>query len=377
MKDVMGIIYTSKNELSLRELTVHRSVAALPVASRYRLVDFLLSSLVNSGVRKVGVMMQGNYQSLMDHLGTGKAWDLHTRNNGLFILPPCRGANGNTYTGVMDALNANADFLRRSKQELVILMGGRMIINARFDEIFKKHIDTGADITVLYTKYDPTSLDYSSSSGDPRVFAKIEEDGAITDLEVNPNVASYPNVLMDVVIIKRTLLMHLADQAFAHGQHDFNRDVLQSFVKSGSMRVIGHEYTGYYRLIETIKGFYRMNMDLLNPEIRKELFSVNPVFTKTRDEAPAKYLPGAKVTGSLIADGCVIEGTVENCVLFRGVHVGKGAKLKDSIIMQDSDIGADCELENVIFDKDVTIRDGARLISEKLYPIVIGKNVTL
>ena len=165
MKDVMGIIYTSKNELSLRELTAQRSVAALPVASRYRLVDFLLSGLVNSGVRKVGVMMQGNYQSLMDHLGTGKAWDLHTRNNGLYLLTPGSSVNGNVYTGVMDALHANMDFLRRSKQELVILMGGRMIMNARFDDVFKKHIDSGADITVLYTKYDPTSLDYSASSG--------------------------------------------------------------------------------------------------------------------------------------------------------------------------------------------------------------------
>jgi len=377
MKDVMGIIYTSKNELSLRELTAPRSVAALPVASRYRLVDFLLSSLVNSGVRKVGVLMQGNYQSLMDHLGNGKAWDLHTRNNGLYLLPPAAGVAGNTYTGVMDALRANLDFLRRSKQELVILMGGRMIINARFDDVFEKHMESGADITVLYTKYDPTSLDYSSTSGDPRVFAKVEEDGSISDLEVNPNVASYPDVLMDVVIVRRTLLMHLADQAFAHGQHVFNRDVLQEYVKSGSMRIMGYEYKGYYRLIETIKGFYRMNMDLLDPGIRKEIFSVNPVYTKTRDDAPAKYLEGANVKGSLIADGCVIEGTVENCVLFRGVHVGKGASLKDCIIMQDSDIGAGCALENVILDKDVTIRNGARLISEKLYPIVIGKNVTL
>ncbi len=377
MKDVMGILYTSKDELSLRELTAHRAVAALPVASRYRLVDFLLSSFVNSGVRKVGVIMQGNYQSLMDHLETGKAWDLHTRSNGLRILPP-HSENG-VYAGVMDGIHANAEFLRRSNQEYVLLLGGRMIFNAKFDELFKKHIDTGADITVMYAKYDPIKMDYSATAAKahPHVYVNVAEDGQITDVEVNPNAASYDNMLTDVVFMKRTLLMHLADQANARGQHDFHKDVLPEFVKSGSVKVVGYEYEGYFRRVETIKGFYRLNMDLLNPEIRKEIFSANPVYTKTREDAPAKYMPGCKVTGSLIADGCVIEGTVENCVLFRGVHVGKGAHLKDSIIMQDSDIGADCELENVIFDKDVTIRKGARLISDKMYPIVIGKNVTL
>ena len=377
MKDVMGILYTSKDELSLRELTAHRAVAALPVASRYRLVDFLLSSFVNSGVRKVGVIMQGNYQSLMDHLETGKAWDLHTRSNGLRILPP-QSVNG-VYAGVMDGIHANAEFLRRSTQEYVLLLGGRMIFNATFDELFKKHIDTDADITVMYAKYDPIKMDYSATAAKahPHVYVNVAEDGQITDVEVNPNAASYDNMLTDVVFMKRTLLMHLADQANARGQHDFHKDVLPEFVKSGSVKVVGYEYEGYFRRVETIKGFYRLNMDLLNPEIRKEIFSANPVYTKTREDAPAKYMPGCKVTGSLIADGCVIEGTVENCVLFRGVHVGKGAHLKDSIIMQDSDIGADCELENVIFDKDVTIRSGARLISDKMYPIVIGKNVTL
>jgi len=345
------------------------------VAARYRLVDFLLSSLVNSGVRNVGVMMQGNYHSLMDHLETGKAWDLHTRNNGLFILPP-RGGNGaGTYQGVMDALSANVDYLRRSKQELVLLMGDRMIFNARFDEMFKQHIDNNADVTVMYTKYDPITFDYSSRH--ERVFVDVDENGVLKDMEINPNAASYSNIVMDVVLMKRTLLMHLADQASSHGKHDFNRDILQEYVKSGMMKVMGYSFDGYCRRIETIKNFYRMNMDLLDNSVRKELFSVNPVFTKTRDDSPAKYLAGAKVTNSLIADGCVIEGTVENCVLFRGVHVARGAHIKGSIVMQDGDIGAGVELENVILDKDVTIRSGGRMIGEKQYPIVIGKNVTL
>ena len=375
MKDVMGIIYTAREDLSLRELTSKRNVPALPVAARYRLVDFLLSSMVNSGVRNIGFVLQGRYHSLMDHLGTGKEWDLHTRNNGLFLFPPIASENGGGYAGVLDGLRANLDYLRRSKQELVLLSGGTMMYNARFEEMFRFHADTSADVTLLYAKYNPMTADYSSST--PRVFLNVSEGGEVMDIEVNPNAASYTNMFIDAVLIKRTLLMHLVDQALSHGQHDLVRDVLQPYVKDRMLRVMGFEFKGYCRQISTIKGYYRMNMDLLDSQVRSELFSVNPVYTKTRDEAPTKYLPGAKVSGSLVADGCVIQGRVENSMLFRGVHVSAGAHIKNSIIMQDCEIGPNVELENVILDKDVTMLGDARLIGVKQYPIVIGKNVTL
>ncbi len=378
MNDVMGIIFTPQEEMSLRELTANRSVAALPVAARYRLIDFLLSSFVNSGVRNVGIIVQGNYNSLMDHIGSGKEWDLHTRNNGLFILPPRRtGGHGEAYIGVLEALRANVEYLRRSKQELVLLTGGRIIFNARFDDMFKSHIENNADITLLYTKYDPLASDTSSMSASERTFMNVEADGRVTDMEINPNAASYPNLFMDALLMKRTLLMHIADQAASRGQIDLKRNVLQEYIKSGTLKVMGYRYGGYCRKLDTIKSYFSMNMDLLNGDIRHELFAENPVYTKTRDEAPAKYLFGASVKNSLIADGCVIEGAVENCVLFRGVHISRGSNIKNSIIMQDVDVGANVELENTILDKNVTIRSDCRLIGEKLYPIVIGKNVTL
>ena len=377
MKDVMGIIYTSREELSLRELTSKRSVAALPVAARYRLVDFLSSSMVNSGIRNVGVLMQGNYHSLMDHLKTGKAWDLHTRNNGLFLLPVFGGDGNGAYAGILDALRANVDYLRRSQQELVLLCGGNTIFNARFDDMIQKHVDSGADVTVMYTRYDPLTFDHSSSASTARSFLSVNADGWVNDIEINPNAVSYPNMFADVVIIKRTLLMHLADQALSHGQHDLMRDILQGYVRNGMMRVKGYEFKGYCRQISTIKAYYRVNMDLLDPAVRHELFGANPVYTKTRDEAPARYLPGAQVVNSLVADGCIIEGTVEDCVLFRGVRVARGAHIRGSILMQDCDIGEKVELENTILDKNVTMLSGKRLIGEKQYPIVVGKNVTL
>ncbi len=377
MKNVMGIIYTNKDDLSLRELTNQRSVAALPLAGRYRVVDFILSSMVNSGVRNVGVIMQRNYRSLMDHLGSGKEWDLHTRNNGLFLLPPfVTQETGGEYLGVLDALRANFDYLRRSKQRLALLTNSNMVFNMNFEPMIRQHEQTDADITLLYTKVR-RDMELSSAGKHTHAFLNVEKDGRISDMEVNPNAANYDTMYMNVLLIKRTLLMHLVDGAAAHGEHDINRELIQPAIKSGSLKVYGYEFEGYYRRIETIKSYFRCNMDLLDYNVRQELFKKSPVFTKTRDDVPAVYRDGNSVKNSLVADGCVIEGSVENCVLFRGVHIGRNASVKNAIIMQDSEIEDSVELENVILDKNVTVRAHGRLIGQVQYPIVIGKNVTL
>ena len=377
MKNVMGIIYTNKDDLSLRELTNQRSVAALPLAGRYRVVDFILSSMVNSGVRNVGVIMQRNYRSLMDHLGSGKEWDLHTRNNGLFLLPPfVTQENGGEYLGVLDALRANFDYLRRSKQRLALLTNSNMVFNMNFEPMIRQHEQTDADITLLYTKVR-RDMELSSASKHTHAFLNVGKDGRISDMEVNPNAANYDTMYMNVLLIKRTLLMHLVDGAAAHGEHDINRELIQPAIKSGSLKVYGYEFKGYYRRIETIKSYFRCNMDLLDYNVRQELFKKSPVYTKTRDDVPAVYREGNNVKNSLVADGCVIEGSVENCVLFRGVHIGRNASVKNAIIMQDSEIEDSVELENVILDKNVTVRAHGRLIGQVQYPIVIGKNVTL
>ncbi|MEE1200925.1 MAG: glucose-1-phosphate adenylyltransferase subunit GlgD [Christensenellales bacterium] len=378
MNDVMGIVYTTKDDLTLRELTSRRAVAAIPVAGRYRIIDFTLSNLVNSGVRNVGIIAQKNYHSLMDHLGSGKEWDLHTRNNGLFILPPfLTRENGGEYSGVVEALRANIDYLRRSQQKYAILTNSDYICNISFEPMIKQHIENGADITLMYKKVEPTDMEYSSSSKNEHVFIDVDAENTVRSMEINPNAASYDNLFLETMIIKRTLLIHLIDQAVSHGARSMNEDVLRPFISSASLKVMAYRMDGYYRRIETIKSFFNFNLDLLNYDVRKELFCSKPIYTKTRDEVPAIYRAGSQVRNSLVADGCVIEGNVENCVLFRGVHVARGANLKNCIIMQDSYIEEYVELENVILDKAVTVRSHGRMIGQKQYPIVIGKEVTL
>jgi glucose-1-phosphate adenylyltransferase len=179
------------------------------------------------------------------------------------------------------------------------------------------------------------------------------------------------------MMLKRQLLIQLIDQAFAHGMHDFNRDLLQRYIRNNLLRVNSYRFKGYSQRVETVNSYYSFNMDLINRQVRGELFSVNPIYTKKRDEVPAYYSPSAQVKNSLVADGCIIEGKVENSVLFRGVRVGKGASVKNSILMQEDNIQANVELEYVIFDKNVTIQSGERFIAPSQHPIVIGKNETI
>ena len=376
MNDIMGIIYTSQEDTSLRELTSVRAVAALPVAGRYRVIDFLLSSMVNSGIRNVGVIMQRNYHSLMDHIGSGKEWDLHTRVDGLFVLPPfMTPENNGSYVGMLDGLLNNMSYLRRSRQEYVVIVGGCNVFNARFDEMVDEHIASGADITLGYTR--DTASDLAPHSAFRHAFMQFDASGRLTAMEINPNAPSYENLGIDLFIIRRKLLIYLVDQAVAQGMHSMYADLIRSHMLAGTLDIRGVEYKGYCRRIETVQGYYGFNMEIINPAVRANLFGAGPVFTKTRDEPPARYAVGASVRSSLVADGCVVEGTVENSVLFRGVNVAKGAVVRNSILMQDSDVMEGAELENVIFDKAVTIRRRGRLVGQPLYPIVVGKNTTL
>ncbi|MCQ2437585.1 MAG: glucose-1-phosphate adenylyltransferase subunit GlgD, partial [Clostridia bacterium] len=304
--------------------------------------------------------------------------DLHTRNNGLFILPPfLTRENGGEYSGLVEALRANFDYLRRSQQKYAIVTSSDTIMNVSYEAMVKQHIESNADITLMYKKVTDQDIEYSHSSHNTHAFLDIDENNAVRAIEVNPNAASYDNLFIEAFVIKRTLLIHIIDQAISNGAKSFNEDVLRPAIASGSMKIMAHQMHGYYRRIETIRNYFNANLDLLSYDVRKELFGSKPIYTKTRDDVPAIYREGAQVRNSLVADGCVIEGTVENCVLFRGVRVGRGATLKNCIIMQDCDVEDFVELENIILDKAVTVRSHGRLIGQRHYPIVIGKNTTL
>ncbi len=370
MKDVMGVIYTGEKDDFLRDLTKVRAIAAMPVCGRYRVIDFLVSSMVNSGMRNVGVIMQKNYQSLMDHLGSGKEWDLHGKNDGLFILPPFLNAdeNNGVYKGSIDALHSNIGYLRRSRQEYVLLTNSLIVYNANFTDAFAKFKASDADIMMLYTRNpDMQRANYGA-------YLDVAEDGMIRDVEVDPTRPKYENTSMDIFIMKKSLLLDLVDTGAAHRYHELLGDLILRSVRDNGMKVMGYEYTDLCYRLDSVENYLKFNMDCLDPSIRHQLFPEDrPVYTKVRDQLAARYMENANVINSMVADGSMINGTVEHSVLFRGVKIGKGAHVKNCIIMQDGVIEDGVYLENCILDKNVFIKAGEKVIGTKYYPVCVDK----
>ncbi len=370
MTNTMGLILSGWKKPALKDLSYKRSVSAIPFGGKYRAIDFILSNMVNSGIKNVGVLTQYSFRSLMDHLGSGKEWDLDRRYDGLFILPPTvSDEESGWYKGSADAMYHNLSFLKRSNEEYVVIAQGNGIFKMQMADMLQYHIDKNADITLAYRKMYDYATEELSSLG----IIRIDEDSRITDLQEKPLNPQSDLASIGVYMLRRTLLISLLEECIAHGNYDFVKDIM--IRKLDSLNIYGYEFRGYWRNISSVRNYYRCSMEVLDPEIREELFIRNgKIYTKVKDEAPAKYNEEAEVTNSIVADGCFIEGTVENSVLFRGVTVAKGAVVRNSIIMQGSVIEPDAVVEYAILDKNVVLTRGKYLKGDADYPVVVSKN---
>lgn len=366
MIDTMGLILS--DDVHINSLTEKRSIAALPFAGRYRLIDFVLSSMVNAGIPNVGVILKHNYSSLMDHLGSGKEWDLNRKNGGLHILPPLisRGMLG-MGDGSIDLIASAFSYLSKSKQKYVILSKGNLVFNIDFDKVMEFHIENNADVTMVYYEGDK-----DKEVTKEHTFLSVDDDDRVTDIEVRPRRPKTSKVFMDIIIIEKAFLQYIVDEALARGEQDIIKDVLIKRISKSN--IYGYRFDGCVGHIDSIQSYYNNSMCMLNENIRREIFNPNrPIYTKIKDQAPTRYNVDANVSNCLIADGCTIEGQVKNSIIFRGVHIGKNAKVSNSIVMQDSVIQSGCELDYMVMDKEVLVRENGRLIGDIRHPIIISK----
>lgn len=363
--NVLGLIFSNVHEEKVRELTEFRTMGSVPFGGRYRLIDFQLSNMVNSGINKVGVITKSNYQSLMDHLGSGKAWDLSRKREGLFILLPF-GKESNVFNSRVESLASIQRFLNTSKEDYVLLSDSDVVCNIDFSDVISYHVKNNADMTHVY-RYGKLPDKISN----PTVFS-IDPDGRVRDMRINPRTEGDCNFGLGMILIRRELLIHLVTDCVSRNLYNFKRDLLQRNLKH--YRVFGYEFRDFAKVICSTGAYFEANMSLMLPTVRSQLFHPDrPIYTKVRDDMPARYGLGACVCNSLIADGCIIEGEVKNSVLFRGVHIGEGAVVENCVLMQDSNIRTNCRMNYVITDKDVTIKNDRSLLGFESYPIFISK----
>ena len=368
MKTVLGIVFSNMHDYLISELTAVRCMGSVPVGGRYRMIDFALSGFVNSGIENVGVVTKSNYQSLMDHLGSGTEWDLSRRRGGLTILPPFGSAvSGGMYRGKVEAFAGVKPFIKNSPGTHVLAVDCDFMANIDYTDFIDQHLNGDADISVMYKKMQLTGekdKDYSTFM--------LDGGDIVRDMLINPEIKGEQNVFLNVMMISKDLLDRVVSACYSRNQFSFDKVVLQAGIDH--YKIKAYEFTGHVARIDSMKAYYASNMALLESPVRNALFPrERPIYTKIRDEAPVRYGLNSRAVNSLIADGCIIDGQVENSLLFRGVKVAKGAVVKNSIVMQGSEIGVDSSLNYVITDKDVTIRDSRTLTGFETYPVFIAK----
>lgn len=376
--NALGIIFPNIYDKLVPELTSERLMASIPFGGRYRMIDFLLSSMVNCGIDNISILVRENYFSLTDHLGSGREWDLVRKNGGLNIFPPFAQKSMNVYGGRIEAIAGILGFLRSQKEKYVVMADTNIAMNFDFNAMIDAHVASGADITVAYKKEelpaDLATMRDDSSKGTYYTFDMDDED-RINGIHINSQKSGVQNYGMNVYVMERELLIDTINTAFIGGGVYFERDILLPHLDD--MKICGYEYTGYTSRILSLRGYFDENMKLLDDENLDALFSGHAIYTKIRDDNPTRYIGDARASNVMIADGCVIEGEVENSILFRGVKIGKGAKVKNCILMQDTVVEDGADLEYVITDKKVHVSEGKNLSGTDTFPVFVAKRQTV
>jgi glucose-1-phosphate adenylyltransferase len=364
LKDYMGILMLNENDNKINRLTRNRPLASIPFGGRYRIIDFALSNLVNTGIKNIGIFTDGKTRSLMDHLGSGKPWDLARKNNGLFIF---NFGSTNYYMNEIETLKNNIEYFYQSKEKYAILSSSYMVCNIDFEAASAHHEASGADITIVYKKIDDGKTSFIDCS-----VLNLDKDNNVLSVGKNIGTDEVNNICMEMFIMKKEVLINLILECIKTGYYSSIKEAI--YKKLGALNVKAYEFKGYLNCINSVNAYYKSNMDLLDVDTNRELFFKNGhIFTKSKDEAPTKYSSISKVCNSLIANGCIIDGTIENSVIFRRVKIHAEAEVKNCIIMQNCEIKAGAKLSNIIIDKNVVIEEGKELKGDIDFPLVVEK----
>ena len=363
----MGIIFA--NDGTIGALTEKRTMASLPFGGRYRQVDFALSNLCAAGVRRVGIVTRHNYQSLMNHVGSGEEWGLELEEGGLEYLTPYSMSRTDNYRGKLESLHSAMQFLDYGNEdEYVFLIDSAILSNIDLNSVLHSHIESGKDITVV------TKSGIANGSKQLDLAIKLDEQGQIADMAVDYVAPADYLASMDIFVLSKKWLAQQVREHIAHNLYHMDRDLVLGQWQKGLIGVNVYQFKGTALFNESVQEYYDNSLALIHKEIRHDLFHYNhPVYTKVRDRVPCYYGENCSIQDCIVADGCMLEGQVYNSILFRQVSVAEGATVENCLIMNDTVIGEGAILKNVILDKDVTVRAGVQLIGTATNPIIVKR----
>ena len=367
--NVMGIIFA--NDASLGTLTEKRTMASLPFGGRYRQVDFALSNLTCAGVRHLGIITRHSYQSLMHHIGSGEEWGLELGEGALEFLTPYAQSVTDSYRGKLESLASAMDFLEYGNEDYVVIIDSAILSNIDLSKVVAAHAASGKDVTVVAKA--------GICNGSKKVDLAVKmENGEIADMAVDYIAPEGYLASMDIFVLNKKWLIEQVKECVSRNLYHMDRNLVMGGWRRGVVTVNIYEHEGVALFNESVDEYYHNTLSLLDKDVRHDLFGANhPVYTKVRDRVPCYYGEDADLDDCLIADGCMLEGKVEDSVLFRQVSICEEAEVEDCIIMNDCVIGKGAKLKYVILDKEVTVTPGAKLYGTKEHPIVIKKGETV
>ena len=369
--NAMGLVFANIYDSSLGELTNKRTMASLPYGGRYRQIDFTLSNLSNAGIRHVGIITKYNYQSLMNHIGSGEEWDLELEEGGLEFLTPYAMSHSGSYRGKLDAIHSAENFLDLSTEDYVIMADSNVLCAVDLQKVLDEHIASGKDLTVV------TKAGICNGEKQMDLALRLTEDGSVTDMAVDYQAAADYVASMGLFVIDRKLLIRAAAACVARNLYRFERDFVLRAWQRGDITVNVYQFRNTALFNESTEEFFRNNLALLDENIRNSMFRDGlTIYTKVRDQVPSYYGEASEIDNCIVADGCVLQGKAEHSVLFRGVRLGKNASVRDCVVMANTVIGDGAELSCCILDKDVTISPGVHLSGTPEHPVILKRGET-
>ncbi|MCF0112244.1 MAG: glucose-1-phosphate adenylyltransferase subunit GlgD [Erysipelotrichaceae bacterium] len=368
MIDALGIVSFGNDAIRVEGLMDYRPISAISFLGRYRMIDFVISNMTNSGIENIKVFVKKQPRSLIEQLGTGRHYNINSKRGGLQIL---YGETDDMTSGIynhdVSAYKANKEFIEDAKQEYVIIAPGYMVYSINFEEVLKAHKESHADVTVVYKSIDTANENFFGCTT-----LELDDAKRITGTAVNMGRYKNRNVSLDTYVMTRKLFLDLVDEASRISSLYMFRDILRDCVEP--LNVVGYAYKGYCACINSLPAYYNASMELIDHKVAKDLFKPGwPIYTRTNDSVPAYYGEDAKVTNCLIANGCRIEGELENCVLGRGVTVKKGCKIKNAVILPETYIGEDTTIEYAVVDKKVVVKSVKEIKGTETAPAYIKR----